>query len=110
YPRQAIPTLRMLTDVAIAEANLGEARGYIQEAFDMLASHPEEHERAQLYQSLGDLEQTNGDLDAAREAYEEALRLMTRLGMRLELAEAHAALDRLLAGAVVDADMSSADA
>lgn len=90
YPRQGIAMLRFLANIAIAEREPALARTYLDEAFGMLTSYPEEHEVAQLCQSRGMLERELGNLTAARNAHKEAMRHMHRLGMRIELAELRA--------------------
>ena len=82
YTRQALVILRLLEDIAISEGRFDEARNYQQDFKKISQVYYEAEEEAEFHRSCGDLESATGHLDKACEAYEKALHLFTRLGMR----------------------------
>ncbi|GIK40358.1 MAG: hypothetical protein BroJett011_41910 [Chloroflexota bacterium] len=95
HPRQALAVLRLLGEIAIAEKQYDEARNYLEDFKSVSKLYYEADEKAEFYQNWGDLERATGHLDKAREAYEKALHLCTRLGMRKEVGWLEAKLQEI---------------
>ncbi len=76
--------LRWLGEIALAEGRLDAARSYLEDGANALRSYPDADTEARLQENLGDLEKATGHFDKARETYDKALHLATRLGMRKE--------------------------
>ncbi|GIK40356.1 MAG: hypothetical protein BroJett011_41890 [Chloroflexota bacterium] len=76
--------LRWLGEIALAEGRLDAARSYLEDGANVLKSYPDADTEARLQENLGDLEKATGHFDKAREVYDKALHLATRLGMRKE--------------------------
>lgn len=83
HPRQILFALGFLAELAIREEQLSQARAYLQKAWHHAETSPyQAHDIAKLHRIRGDLERAANNPPAALDAYQKALDLSTRLGMK----------------------------
>lgn len=84
-------TLRMLTDVYVAEGNFDQAKKTASEAEEVITRIKERIELGALYRAYGQIYAGEADGASAREYFTNSIDLLQELGARYELALSHTA-------------------